>query len=46
MAVLAVVAAVFAAILSLVLFLILAYSLYLVYIHRQYAHIPSPKGAS
>ena len=46
MAVLGVLAAVIAALLTTVLFVFVAYTVYLVIVHRRYAHIPQPKGAS
>ena len=42
----AVFAAVIAAFLTAVLFAFLSYTVYLVIVHRRYAHIPTPKGAS
>ena len=46
MAVLGVLAAVIVALLTAVLFVFVAYTVYLVIVHRRYAHIPQPKGAS
>ena len=46
MVVLGVLAAVIAALLTAVLFVFVAYTVYLVIVHRRYAHIPQPKGAS
>ena len=46
MDVLAVSAAVIAALLTAALFGVVAFSVYLVIVHRRYAHIPQPKGAS
>ena len=43
---LAISAAVIAAFLTAVLLAFLSYTVYLVIVHRRYAHIPSPKGAS
>ena len=46
MAFLPVLAAVIAALLTAVVFGVVAFSVYLVIVHRRYAHIPQPKGAS
>ena len=37
---------VIAALLTAVVFGVVAFSVYLVIVHRRYAHIPQPKGAS
>ena len=46
MAYLAVLAAVIAALFTATLFAVVVFSVYLVIVHRRYAHIPKPKGAS
>ena len=44
--VLAISAAVVVALLTAVLLVFAVFSVYLVIVHRRYAHIPQPKGAS
>ena len=46
MAFLPMLAAVIAALLTAVVFGVVAFTVYLVIVHRRYAHIPQPKGAS
>ena len=46
MAMLAVLAAVVSAVLTAVLFIFVAFTVYLLVMHQQYAHIPQPKGAN